>query len=192
MKALINIRGANGSGKTTCVRDYLHKHKIDEDEIVLKDGTVIPTYICDDAIVLGKYVGNKTDGLDPFNGEKLQTIIICEAIKKYSPKPIIFESCTLSAGGKSTLRMASIAKNFGYDWIAVYLYLSWEERYKRLCERAGRPIKTFYVKSVLGYVEKAIKEIKSGGILVQYVDVSNILSEEMYLIVEQTVKKVKE
>lgn len=190
MKYLLNIRGANGSGKTTSVRDYLENHKLEDDELELSNGTKVPVNICDNSIVLGRYCGNKTDGLDPFNGEKLQKTIILEAIKKYQSEVIIFESLTMSSGYKPVLRMASMAKSMGYKWIAVYLYLNFDERYKRLCGRAGRPISTLYVTSVLQSCERAMKELSKNGILCKYINTSEIPREDMSNIVNNIINQL--
>ena len=186
---IINLRGANGSGKTTCVRGYLSKHKISEEDLKLKNGFICKVNVCDNSIVLGEFKGNKIEGIDIYN-KKTQIDIVSEAMKKYYPKTLIFESCLLSTSGKTSLDIINKARTMGYEWVSVYLYMRWSERYKRLCGRANREIKTNEVLKILASVERSMETLKKNGVLCKCIDVTETPIEEMYLIVENVINKL--
>lgn len=66
MKRIIQIRGANATGKTTIVRQFIDRHDL---KMAWKDinGVKTPFYVSDDKkiVILGRY-DRKTGGGGPF------------------------------------------------------------------------------------------------------------------------------
>lgn len=174
---LINIRGCNGSGKSTIPLQFLAK---DRGAYLLtyegKDvATVFPSY---GFVAMGKY-RNKTGGLDGYkNGEQTRTILEMLWLLPYS---IIMEGVIASTIYSTYAELFKKLENkppkrkIGIMNLVPPLELVKERLHKR---NGGKKIKFEQVESKWRTVKKNAKKFAEAGFISWEADNSNISIEE--------------
>lgn len=178
MKLLVNIRGTNGSGKSTIpismkddpdmyevVRPYKGKPKI-----IL---TVFPNY---GWVALGSY-SNPTGGLDKFPNKAFTEKVLHYALKKFPEYNIIMEGI-LAATTYSTYAdlFRRVQESYGIQPVVYYLMPPVETCIERIKKRnGGKEFKENLVQDKYRMMERGIEKFKNAGEFpVVVVDNSNV------------------
>lgn len=168
-KYLINVRGCNGSGKSTIVQSMLD----DPDMYVIEKPykgksrkilTVFPTYLW---IALGSY-HNKCGGLDGFVDTAMIKKVLWYALKKYPQYNIIMEGVIPSTVYSTYAKLFSEVQTKYTDRTVVVVSLlpPLEVCLKRIQARnGGKPIKEDLVASKWATVAKNADKFSQAGIL---------------------------
>ena len=134
---VIQIRGCNASGKTTCVNGFIKANGLELQDYVIDGKNVMMTTNKDHSIiVLGRY-DKKIGGCDLFGSTKIVVKAITTAIKEYKPKLIIFEGMIYSKSMKFAETLQSLLRGFGYKYSSVYLYRTLGNTIDLLDKRSG-------------------------------------------------------
>lgn len=134
---IIQIRGNNGVGKTTMVREFIKKH---DSEIVSinVNKREIECHKINDIIIIGRYDKNACGGCDSAikTADELKEVI-AKIIRQLKPGVLIFEGVMYGKTVKFTEEIYSFARKAHYDFLAVCLEPSFETSLARIYERNG-------------------------------------------------------
>lgn len=185
MRLLVNIRGCNGSGKSTIPMSMM-----DDPEmfVVYKNipgrkkplgiATVFPTY---GWVALGTYF-NKTGGMDCLPNNKVIQKTIWYVLNKYPEYDIIMEGVIASTISSTYIQLFEEIQNQYEDIKVVIVSFKTpvEVCLKRIYERnGGKPIKENAVESKWSMVQRASVKFKNAGFRVIRVDNSKVSKENM-------------
>lgn len=190
-KALINIRGASASGKTTVVRQFCERRGFIVKNIKTPFA-LLPVSVIDNGkiIVFGDYSANGNClGADRFHGGKSDIVdLIIEVDNVFAPEAIIYEHMLSSHASKGTIEIAQVASAFGYGYFGVQLSVSEEKRYKNLLSRSGNEAGTkTFSKNNGERINRATERLKNAGLRVTTIDVENWDKDEMWRIAENAI-----
>lgn len=194
MKALINVRGFPGSGKTTAVRQFCERRGFFVEKAELPLSSVKLSVIDDGKIVvLGDYSNqNKCVGADTFKNGKFDIVeAVLFAAERFSPEKIIYEHMISSKSAKGTAEIASAAKFAGgYEYFGVLLSCRDDERRARVVKRSGANsgFKQFY-KNTNAMAIHALENVGKKGLRTKIVETDNIALEDMWRIVNDVVRE---
>ena len=166
MRVLVNIRGTNGSGKSTIpilmhddpdlyqiTRPYKGKPK--------KILTVFPNY---GWLVLGDY-SNKTGGLDKFPNKAFTEKVLRYALKRFPEYNVIMEGILAATTYSTYAEMfLQIEEDFDVQPVIYYLMPPVEVCIDRIKQRnGGKPFKEDLVHAKYGMMKRGIKKFKQAG-----------------------------
>jgi hypothetical protein len=185
LRVLVNIRGANGSGKSTIPMTMLQDEphvRIEKDSNGTKY-TIFPSYRW---VALGTYL-NKTGGMDTISTKAEKQALLEYLWYKYPDYDIVMEGVIDSTIRSTyielfnTYQLRVKAKEINPRKIIVVNFLPpLEVCIKRVYERnGGKPIKEDQIKSKWGSVYRNIPFFREAGITSLKVDTSKIPKEEM-------------
>lgn len=193
MKRLINVRGATAVGKTTAMKQFCDRRGFSVSKIQTPFRE-LPICLIKNAsiIVLGDYsVNGNCAGADRFpagQGDIIDCVIA--VAETYSPEIIIYEHMLTSHVFRGTNNIASVAREFGYEYLGVQLYLPEEERYRRLLLRSGENAGSKNFNHNNGdRVDAATDKLVNAGYDVIRIDASAVKRENMWKIVEYGIRK---
>ena len=183
---LIQIRGCNGSGKTTMMRQFVEKHNLSIKEIKVNN---IQTFISSSedmkTIVLGKY-DRKTGGCDLYKNADHVVKTIYQLIKEYRPNTILFEGLIYGLTFKFAKELADNVKNYGYDYKGICLYLDPEEAIKRIYIRnGGKDINQEYIYNKTKSFLTSYNKLKEANYNVKLYDTSKVAINNLIDIIEK-------
>lgn len=166
MRLLVNIRGTNGSGKSTIpismkddpdmyivVRPYKGKPK--------KILTVFPTY---GWVALGDY-SNPTGGLDKFPNKAFTEKVLRYSLRKFPDSNVIMEGI-LAATTYSTYAhlFKEVQEEFDVQPVIYYLMPPVETCIERIKQRnGGKPFKEELVYAKYRMMQRGIKKFQQAG-----------------------------
>lgn len=170
-RLVVNIRGCNGSGKSTipiCMKDdpnmfVIYKH-IPSRKSKIGIATVFPSY---GWIALGTYF-NKTGGLDCLPNNEIIQKALWYVLKKYPEYDIILEGIIASTISSTYINLFTQVQEKYND--AKVLILSFntpvnvciDRIYKR---NGGKPINEKIVGDKYGMVQRSAKKFKDAGFI---------------------------
>lgn len=195
-KTLINIRGAGASGKTTAVKQFCERRGFSV-ERVETPFSILPISVIDGGkiTVFGDYSANgKCLGADRYkNGKRDIQDAMIECARIYNSDFIIYEHMMTSHTFKGTKEIAEVARAFGYEYLGIQIFVSEEERLRRLRERSGENAgtKNFNANN-LQRVERTSKMLNEAGIRVVPFNVENIDKCDMWKVVEYGIRQAME
>lgn len=189
MNKIIQIRGSNAVGKTTCIRSFILKNGLQIENILVGNiKTDITTDKHHKIIILGRY-DVLNGGCDRYKNKYHIIDTILFLIKEYKPFYIIFEGFIYGKTFKFAMDLYKIAKLFNYEYVPIVLFRNPEKALELLYARNGEAKineKTFYdcYKSSLS----SYRKIKDSGINIKLFNTDNILEDEMYKIIEKEIR----
>lgn len=159
MKYLINIRGTNGSGKSSIISSML-----DDPDVYLitkryhgkskKVCTVFPKYRC---VVLGNYMAGTNGGMDNYLRGKFIDMSLKYCLEKFLDYDIYIESIMVSTSFLPWVdRFLSIESKYDRKCVVVNLLPSVETCIKRVYSRNGN--KSFNEKGLISKYDKIKRE----------------------------------
>ena len=182
---IIQIRGSNGSGKTTIVRQYANKNNLKIKSIEVNGiETFISTNETGDIVVLGRY-DKKTGGCDLFKNTDHVFNTIISVIENMKPRTIVFEGMIYSLSFRFAKKVFDLAKHYGYYYKAISLYTEPDVVLKRIYKRnGGKTIKENLVLDKIKSVMNSHIKLLEHGIESKKVDTTKIAETDMYKVLE--------
>ena len=182
---IIQIRGSNGSGKTTTVKQFVERNNLHIEEIFIKGKkTFITTNDKHSIVVLGRYDKN-IGGCDLFDNKEHVFNTILYVVTTFRPEIIIFEGLIYSFTYKFASNLSDYMKNYKYSYQGICLYIPIEVALERIYIRnGGKPIKEDYIITKTKTLISSYRKLLSNGYNVKMVDTSKIEKENMYKILE--------
>lgn len=195
MRVLVNIRGCNGSGKSTIpmsMKDdpkaYTIKGTVEGKPVTLL--TVFPKY---NWLALGKYE-TKTGGMDTFPNKVVTEAALYCALDKYPDYDVLMEGVIASTIFSTYSDLfAQISKQYPIKVIVLSLVTPLDICLKRIQERnGGKPIKEDAVASKWHTVDRNSHKFKDAGFCSIRVDSSKVPKSQVLKAFFKTVEKYRE
>lgn len=194
-RVLVNIRGCNGSGKSTIPMSMMDDHDM---YIVEKsvDGkkkkilTVFPTYKW---IALGSYL-NKTGGMDTLPNKALKQKILWYALKEYPEYDVLMEGVIDSTVRGAYIDLFNEVKQRYPDRTVIVASFvpPVDVCIDRVYERnGGKPIKEDAVIQKHKIVDRNVDKFKEAGFISLRLDTSKVKREDMLKSFLKTVEKYR-
>lgn len=194
-RLIVNLRGANGAGKSTIPMQMLD----DPDMYVIRKRyqninknilTVYPNY---GWIALGTYF-NKTGGLDLFpNNDYIRKAFIY-AVKKFKDYDILLEGAMASTIHSTYSKLFKEAEAHYPELRTVIISFipPFEVCLERIAERnGGKPIKEERVLNKYGSVVTNVKKFKEDGFVSLKIDTSKVAKKDMLAMFLDTVEQYR-
>ncbi len=188
MRNLIQLRGSNGVGKSTAVKQFLSYQSPYPDFIETKLGTV-PIERTETIAVLGDY-SKTTPGADRISSKEL----LAEALDKLMQRgfdTIIFEGLVFGTTFRLSSILSKLAKRRGYTYTTIMLNCDFETAYNRVFSRSGdsgQNVDTWQGRQNQCF--KTSKKLELEGINVRFVNTATIPFEDMHRIIEDVIADV--
>lgn len=191
---LVNIRGCNGSGKSTIPMSMMDDPDMFVQELVGSDGkkisslTVFPSY---GWVALGTYF-NKTGGLDTLRNNEVTKQTLYSAISLFPEYDILMEGIMASTIRSTYIdlfhEIESVYK--GIKVLILSLLPPVEIALERVYSRnGGKPIKEDAVRGKWSTVERNVKYFTEAGFDSVRVDSSKVQKDRMLFAFLKTVEK---
>lgn len=181
---LLQVRGANATGKTTAVRQYVERHS----HATVRIGSVPVEMLQTDmgtVAVLGEYRGGRYDGMDTVSATNDELIaVIGGVVRSYRPAYIVFESFMRSGKWRFTQRMAACLAGLGVAYRNLVLYVPLDVAAERITRRTGRRPNEDRLVTEMKLVDNCYLKMRAAGMDVRREDTSDIKEPEMYRLVE--------
>lgn len=185
---IIQIRGNNGTGKTTIVREYINKHKYEIVSVRVGKRN-IECHAFDNTVVIGRYDKNVCGGCDAAiktADELKETIsIICKQLK---PETLIFEGVMYGKSVGFTWDVYRFAKAKKADFLAICLEPPFDTTLERIYGRNGG--KDINVKSLESGWKGSIRsnaKLRAMKVPIITYDTSKMSIEEMGKVIEDAI-----
>lgn len=180
MKKLIQIRGANASGKTTAVRGLIEEGNFDVLFVEIQGKNYPYTYDGKIAIA-GRYDKNECGGADAciHSAEALQEYIV-KLLKDLGPEAFILDAVMYGTTFKFGYELSVVCKKLGYEYIGLCFTQPFEETLRRIYGRnGGREINAESLLDKQNSSLKSFSKLKAAGVNVRLIDTSKIPKDEM-------------
>lgn len=182
---IIQIRGSNGAGKTTIVRQFVQRNNLEIKKVNIKGKeTCISTNKNGSIVVLGRY-DKKTGGCDLYDNTEHVLNTIMWTMINLKPKIIVFEGMIYSLSYKFASKVSDFVKKYNYQYIAISLYTNPDVVFERIYKRnGGKPIKENLILDKIKSVKTSHNKLVSNGYNSKLIDTTNINENEMYKVIE--------
>lgn len=191
MKKILNIRGGDGSGKTTAVWEYLKNHSFDYRSIVVGKRYKSELTVVDGGrvIICGAYDGTRGSGVDKYKGGKQLVPTIAKVIRTYYPDTVIYEGYVFSTVAGVNKKIAQMARDYGYQWVGIYLSLTLKEQESNLEERYNRTdyLDITKVEQQNEVIRRATRRMLQSGEAIRKVNISGYPKPKMAQIIEKEI-----
>ena len=195
-RMLVNIRGCNGSGKSTIPMSMMDDPDMFVQELIGSDGkkisslTVFPSY---GWVALGTYF-NKTGGLDTLRNNEVTKQTLYSAISLFPEYDILMEGIMASTIRSTYIDLFSEVQKAYPDIQVLILSLlpPVEVALSRVYERnGGKPIKEDAVRGKWSTVERNVKYFADAGFDSIRVDSSRVRKSHMLRAFLKTVERYR-
>lgn len=191
MKKIINLRGGNGTGKTTIVREFIKKHSFTTETIpVTKEYKSDITLIDGGKIIAcGKYDEQGCVGADRYKGGKQLIPTIQRIIKVYNPDVIIYEGYIYSTIAGLNKKIVQLGRDFGYEWVGIHLIKDLEKQAESIVSRNGGAKAVDYgtMQERNDRITRACRNMQLYGASMKDINVTNLDKAAMGGILEQEI-----
>lgn len=186
MRAIVNIRGCNGSGKSTIPLQMMENDPefwvwpiTGSDGKRIASFTIFPNL---GWIALGTYF-NKTGGLDTISGPEITRMCMFAALDAFPEYNVLMEGIIASTTFSSYSAMLKEAQQrYGKDLKVLVMSLMppVETAISRVYQRNnGKPVKEELIRAKWGMVYRSHKKFKDAGFTVIRVDSSKVPKDRM-------------
>lgn len=193
-RVLVNIRGTNGSGKSTIPLSMYEDPKayIIQKPYKGKKRKIATVFPSKGWIALGSYL-NKTGGMDTFPNNELTQKALWYVLKKYPEYDVLMEGIIASTIRSTYIDLFQKVQDSGMAKVLVINFLPpVEVSLERVQLRnGGKPVKEDAIEAKRRTVEKCHKAFKEAGFVSVRVDTSKYSKEEMLPMFLRIVKKYK-
>lgn len=195
-RMLVNIRGCNGSGKSTIPLSMMDDPKVCIETLMDNTGkkvtafTVFPSYKW---IALGTYL-NKTGGLDTISSIEAIKIALHAAICMYPEYDVLMEGiiCSTTFSSYASL-FHEVEKAYGMRVLVISIMPPVEEAIKRVYARnGGKQIKEDLIRGKWNSVYNSHKKFKADKFFTARVNSSKIPKSKMLPCFFKTVEKYRQ
>lgn len=193
-RLLVNIRGCNGSGKSTIPMSMMNDPDMFIQDLLGSDGkkissiTVFPSY---GWVALGTYF-NKTGGLDTLKNNDVTRITLYAALDLFTEYDVLMEGIMASTIRSTYIDLFhEVERNYkGLKVLILSLLPPVEIAIYRVYKRnGGKPIKEDAVRMKWKTVERNVKYFADAGFTSIKVDSSKVRKERMFPAFLKTVEK---
>lgn len=134
---IIQIRGNNGTGKTTIIREYLKKHGYENDTVTV-GARSIDVQKTGNVVVIGRYDKNACGGCDASikNANELKETI-AKIARYLRPEYIVFEGVMYGKTVSFTNDVYKYAKAAKAEFVAICLEPAFDTTLERIYRRNG-------------------------------------------------------
>ena len=173
---IINLRGANGSGKTFTAEGLLTEPVaiIELLQYITPAGRprVVPGHLgADKVLLVGKYEKGKCGGCDTIKTQDMIRSAVKAAADMSQGEVVLFEGVIVSTIFKSYLDFAQQIKRLGHQYCWAYLNTPLEVCLQRIKERnKGRPVKEKLVADTVKSISSTRFKAKQVGEWVEVLD----------------------
>lgn len=181
---VIQLRGTNGSGKTTAVRQFISRGNFVEESVKIRGTRVVYNIDHDrNIIVLGRYRdGIATGGVDGLitNKEALadSVLFLCRELK---PKFLIFEGIVYGVTFRFANELYRALRARKIEYIAVCLVPPLDISFERLAERNNnKAVDYMSVQQKYFTSLRAVEMMQSAGVPCKVIDTSTIAYADMW------------
>lgn len=185
MKKVIQVRGTNGTGKTTAVRSLIERGDFKVYFVTVR-GKEYP-YTYDGKIVIGgRYDTRECGGLDGVikDREVLKDYIV-KLLKMLQPDALILDAVMYGTTFKFAYELNIACKSLGYTYIGITCAPPLDVSLQRVYMRnGGKEVNVESLQKRHFSSVKAYKRLKAVGMDVRLIDTSKIPKEQMYRIIE--------
>lgn len=191
---LVNIRGCNGSGKSTIPLtmmqndpDMFVETLYDSDGEKIVSFTVFPSY---EWVALGTYF-NKTGGLDTIRCIDHTKLALAAALSLYPDYDILMEGILCSTTFSSYAQIFhEVEQQYDRKVIIISLMPPVEEAIRRVYKRnGGKPVKDELIQAKWGMVARSHEKFKADGFCTVRADSSKVSKNNMLPAFLKTVEK---
>ena len=182
---IIQVRGPNGSGKTTIIRNFIQKHGF-EPVSVFVNGSEVECSRVGDAIIIGRYDRNECGGCDAAvnSAEQLKNAI-AKIARTLKPRYLIFEGFIYGVSFNFTYQIFLYSKKIGADFVAICLEPPFEIALARIYSRnGGKEINIDSRERNYKVAMRSNLKLASANVNVVRIDTSEIEPEKMASIIE--------
>lgn len=182
---VIQIRGSNGAGKTTIVKQFVERNNLEMQSVNVNGReTFISVNKQKGIVVLGRY-DKKTGGCDLYANTEHVLSTIMWAIVNLKPKIIVFEGMIYSLSFKFASKVSNFVKKYNYDYVALSLYTDPEVVLERIYKRnGGKTINEKLVLDKIKSVSRSHYRLVNSGYNSKLIDTTEVKKEDMYKIIE--------
>lgn len=182
---IIQIRGSNGAGKTTIVRQFCERNGLKIKSLNINNReTFISTNDEGSIVVLGRY-DKKTGGCDLYANTDHVLSTIMWVIINMKPRLIVFEGMIYSLSFKFATKVANFVKQYNYEYLALSLYTEPDVVLERIYLRnGGKKINEKLVLDKIKSVSKSHTRLVDNGYNSKLIDTTKTDKNEMYKIIE--------
>lgn len=182
---IIQIRGSNGAGKTTIVRQFVQRNNLEIKSVSVKGKeTFISTNKEGSIVVLGRY-DKKTGGCDLYESTDHVLNTIMWAMVNLKPKIIVFEGMIYSLSYRFATKVSDFVKKYNYKYVALSLYTEPNVVLDRIYKRnGGKQIKENLILDKIKTVQVSHNKLINNGYNSKIIDTTNIKEDEMYKVIE--------
>lgn len=193
---LVNIRGTNGSGKSTIPISMMDDPEMYVHEIVGSDGkrissiTVFPTYKW---VALGTYF-NKTGGLDTLKNNEITKLTLYAALDGFPEYDVLMEGIMASTIRSTYIDLFHEVESYyeNLKVIIISLLPPVEVALERVYLRnGGKPIKEDAVRGKWNTVERNVRKFYDAGFTSIRVNSAKVKKEHMLSAFFKTVDKYR-
>lgn len=194
-RVLVNIRGCNGSGKSTIPLSMMDDPDMCVETLVDSSGqkiaafTVFPSY---GWVALGTYF-NKTGGLDTVSCIATTKIALHAAICLYPDYDVLMEGILCSTTFSSYAAMFhEVEEAYGMRVLILSLLPPVEEAIKRVYTRnGGKPVKEDLIRGKWDSVYRSHEKFRRDGFRVSRADTSRVTKDRMLSCFLKTVERYR-
>lgn len=187
---IIQIRGNNGTGKTTIVREFLNKHG--SDIVSVRVGKrLIECHKVGNIIVIGRYDKNVCGGCDAAirTAEELKDTI-AKLIRTFKPEALIFEGVMYGKSFNLTWEFYNFAKAVRAEFLAICLEPDFETSLARIYKRnGGKEVNVNGLASGWRGSLKSNAKLRARGVPTKTYDTAKMTIEDMGRVLEEVLNE---
>lgn len=188
MSFLLQVRGANASGKSTAVREYVERCE-SRRETILGTPVTVSEGPEGRVVAIGTYVNRKFGGVDSLSLTNEGIFDLVDAISAtYAPRCIIFDSYLRSDLYKFSLALAEHLRRAGLGYRNLFLYAPLDVAKRRIEGRKGKPANEDRLIDRMRRVDRCFVKLRRAGIAAERVSTGDIPLERMGDLIEDAIR----
>lgn len=185
---IIQIRGNNGTGKTTIVREFIKKHS---DEIIkIPVGRrEIECHKIGNIIIIGRYDKNICGGCDAAiqTGDELKNTI-AKIVRLYHPDTLVFEGVMYGKSVDFTYQIYRYALKIKAEFLAICLEPDFDTTLERIYDRnGGKEVNVTSLESGWKGSIRSNRKLEAMKVPIKTFDTGKMTIEEMGRILEEAI-----
>lgn len=185
MNTFIQLRGTNGVGKSTTVRQII-EHGGFRVYMLSLHGKEYPYTFDGKTLIAGRYDTRECGGLDGVIKDRtIMKDYIVRLLKQRNPQVFILDAVMYGNTFDFAYQLNRLCEGLGYHYIGISLSPPFEVCLQRVLERnGGKPIKVKNLQSKYRSSLIAYQKLKGIGVDIRLIDTSKIPESEMHKIIE--------
>lgn len=189
MTKIVQIRGSNGTGKTTLVREFLRRRGDNTIITLTVGGERIECHKTGEIIVMGRYDRNECGGCDSeIHSKELFKDAIAKIVRTCKPEVLIYEAVLYGKTFQFSYDIYRYAKAAKAEYMALCLVPAFETTLERIYGRnGGKEINLQALQSTYNSCIRSNAKLRAAGVPLIEVDTAKMTPEEMAQVLERTI-----